>query len=136
MDAQRATGGLRTYIHVVSSALGGAVDVVDIDASKGPATAIILLHSTIPTLPELPLLLTWDEINGWALRVKISDDGDTTALGYLGDEILPDPAVVRTFLTEAVDGGNPGVIMPPGFRTPGADDDLEHRLAHFDQPPF
>ena len=134
MDARsHAAGGLHKYVQEVSDCLDDEVDVVDLDVAPGPATAIILVRSVLPTLPAQPVLLTWDEINGWALRVEIDGDGDTTAVAYLGgDDILPPPRLVRTFLQEAARGGHPGVMTPPLFRHADADDDLEQRLTGFD----
>ncbi|GAA2785273.1 DUF6292 family protein [Saccharopolyspora taberi] len=132
MDARsHAAEGLRNYVREVSAGLGDDVDVVDLDLAPGPATAIILVRSVLPTLPALPVLLTWDEINGWALRVEIDGDGDTTAVAYLGGDILPEPGEVHRFLHEAVRGAHPGAVSPPLFRHADADDDLERRLTGF-----
>jgi hypothetical protein len=62
------------------------------------------------------------ETDGW---------GDTTAIEFMGEDILPEPGLVRNFLQEAVDGHNPGMLQPPSFRLPNAGDDLEDRLARF-----
>ncbi|MDA3645715.1 DUF6292 family protein [Saccharopolyspora indica] len=126
-----AASGLVDYIRSVADALGDDVTEVDVDFDDGLATAIILVRSHVPTLLELPLLLTWDEVSGWALRVETDGTGDTTALEFLGGDILPHPQVVREFLGDAVCGRSPGLVLPPAFRTPNAGDELEHRLAQF-----
>lgn len=126
-----AASGLVDYIRSVADALGDDVTEVDVDFDDGLATAIILVRSHVPTLLEFPLLLTWDEVSGWALRVETDGTGDTTALEFLGGDILPGPQVVREFLGEAVCGRSPGLVLPPAFRTPNAGDELEHRLAQF-----
>lgn len=124
----RAADGLVNYINRVTDHLGSDVYEVDIDVEDVLATAIILVRPRVPTLVELPLLLTWDEVNGWALRVEIGD-GDTTVLGYLGEDILPDAGLVEGFLAAAASGDHPGTVFPPGFRQPERNDDLEVRLA-------
>lgn len=127
----RAAGGLTNYIRAVADRLGSDVYEVDIDVEAGLATVIILVHPRIPTLVEQPVLLTWDEVNGWALRVEVDGDGDTTVLGYLGSDILPAPEGVGGFLEAAIAGNHPGTMLPPGFRQPDNDDELAHRLARF-----
>jgi hypothetical protein len=126
-----AAGGLINYVRTVAGDLGDDVYEVDVDLESGLATAIILVHSKVPTLVDCPLLLTWDEVSGWALRVETDGWGDTTAIEFMGEDILPEPGLVRNFLQEAVDGHNPGMLQPPSFRLPNAGDDLEDRLARF-----
>ncbi|SFT09463.1 hypothetical protein SAMN05660874_05661 [Saccharopolyspora flava] len=107
------------------------VDEVDVDVDGGLATVIVLVKSRVPTLADSPLLLTWDEVAGWALRVETSSMGHTTPLAYLGEDILPDPQTVQAFLRDAVHGRNPGTLTATAFRLPNAGDDLETRLAQF-----
>ncbi|MGW1681108.1 DUF6292 family protein [Saccharopolyspora sp. NPDC002376] len=126
-----AASGLVDYIRSVADVLGDDVAEVDVDFDDGLATAIILVCSRVPTLLDYPLLLTWDEVSGWALRVETDGTGDTTALQFLGGDILPHPSAVRKFLGDAVRGRSPGLVLPPAFRMPNAGDELEHRLAHF-----
>ncbi|WP_223838475.1 DUF6292 family protein [Saccharopolyspora pogona] len=126
-----AAGGLINYVRTVAGDLGDDVYEVDVDLESGLATAIILVHSKVPTLVDFPLLLTWDEVSGWALRVETDGRGDTTAIEFMGEDILPDPGLVRHFLREAISGRNPGMVQPPSFRMPNAGDDLEDRLARF-----
>lgn len=132
MDARsRAACGLVNYVHEVAGVLDDDVVEVDVDVEEGPATAIIILRSRMPTFAEFPLLLTWDEISGWAVRVEISGDGDTTPLSYLGEEILPPPVRVRRYLWDSLVGRYPGTLRPRPLRHLDAADDLEHRLARF-----
>lgn len=127
----RAADGLVTYVRSVADDLGGDVFEIDVNLDRELATAIILVNAQVPTLAEYPLLLTWDEVSGWALRIETDGYGGTTALEFLGEDILPDPALVERFLQEATNGQNPGLLAAPAFRLPNAQDDLEQRLAEF-----
>lgn len=126
-----ATMGLARYVRAVVDRLGGRVFAFDCDVDEEIATAILVMKQPVPTFPELTLVLTWDEINGWALRIKTTDDGDTEALAFLGEQLLPEPEKVERFLTEATSGHHPGDIEAPRFRHPNDDDDLDVRLAQF-----
>ncbi|GAA0530976.1 hypothetical protein GCM10011581_28220 [Saccharopolyspora subtropica] len=126
----QAVGGLVKYVRAVADDLGDEVSEVDVDVG-GLATAIILVRSHVPTLVEFPLLLTWDEVSGWALRIETDGRGDTTPVVFMGGDILPEPESVQRFLRAATTGEHPGTPLPPAFRLPNAPDDLERRLAHF-----
>ena len=126
-----SANGLEGYIAAVIDVLGEVVVTADCEADTELATAIIIVTSRIPSLPDNELLLSWDEINGWALRVKIDDDGDTIAFAYAAREILPSPADVQLFLTDAVHGKHPGSLAAPNFRSPHDDDGLRQRLLQF-----
>ncbi len=123
--------GFTRYVQLVGQHLGEETLVVDSDPDDELATAIILVASRLPTLPDQAVVLAWDEVNGWALRITIDDDGDTTSLSYLGEEIMPAPPAIRDFLNRALLGENPGSVHPPEFRIPNQDDGLERRLAGF-----
>lgn len=127
----RAASGLTSYVRTVAKGLRKDVLAIDCDTAEAPATALILVRSHLPTLPDRTLLLAWDEVNGWALRVKIDADGDTVPISYFGNEVLPEPAEVKDFYDAAVAGHHPGIVFPPWFRSPWDSDDLEHRLARF-----
>ncbi|MGI8312677.1 DUF6292 family protein [Saccharopolyspora hattusasensis] len=127
----RAADGLVTYVRSVADDLGGDVFEIDINLDRELATAIVLVNSHVPTLAEFPLLLTWDEVSGWGLRIETDGQGDTAVLEFMGEDILPDPARVEQFLLEATNGQNPGMVAAPAFRFPNAQDDLERRLAEF-----
>lgn len=129
--ASPAVGGLVNYVRRVAEDMADEVDEVDVDVDGGLATVIVLVKSRVPTLADSPLLLTWDEVAGWALRVETSSMGHTTPLAYLGEDILPDPQTVQAFLRDAVHGRNPGTLTATAFRLPNAGDDLETRLAQF-----
>ncbi|QUH00652.1 hypothetical protein HUO13_07355 [Saccharopolyspora erythraea] len=126
-----ALDGLVNYVEAVVGRLGGDVEGAEVDVDGGFATAIIAVRSRVPTLPGCRVLLTWDEINGWALRVVTSEDDDTVVVSYLGEDILPKPHTVDRYLREAEDGESPGALVPPDFRRPNADDGLERRLVRF-----
>lgn len=117
------------YVQAVSSSLETGVDGVEIVVEETLTSAVMLLHARIPTLVEWPLLLTWDEVNGWSLSVRT--EKEAVVIGYLGGDVLPDPCLVQKFCEEAESGQHPGVIAPPSFRSPNENDDLEQRLAHF-----
>lgn len=122
-----AVSGLVNYVRSVTAGIEEEVGAIDLEVDE-LATVIILVNSRVPTLVELPLLLTWDEVSGWALRVGTDDDGDTTPLAYLGEDVLPPPRTVQEFLRDAVRGESPGRVMSPAFRAPNAPDGLEQRL--------
>ncbi|MFB9568788.1 DUF6292 family protein [Saccharopolyspora hordei] len=128
----RAVGGLVNYVRSVSGGLGSEVCDIDVDVDSGLATVLVEVRSRVPALPEYPLLLTWDEVSGWALRVLTDDAGETVSLEFLGESILPAPETVQEFLLDAIRGRSPGTLAPPAFRLPNADDGLENRLARFD----
>ncbi len=125
----RAVDGLGHYVETVVEHLGDRVVTADYEADEEVAIAVLTLTSRVPTVVELPLLLIWDEANGWGLRVQLDTEGDTTALAYLGHDVLPPAGEVRHFLDKAVGGGNPGSLAPPGLRLPNEEDDFERRLA-------
>ncbi|WP_406691158.1 DUF6292 family protein [Saccharopolyspora sp. ID03-671] len=125
-----AVSGLVTYVRGVTSGLE-EFTTVDLEVEEAPATVLILLDSRVPTLPEYPLLLTWDEVSGWALRVETDGEGGTTPVCFLGEDVLPEPSAVQEFLRAAVRGESPGSIEPHAFRWPNAQDDLERRLELF-----
>ncbi|MGW5642492.1 DUF6292 family protein [Saccharopolyspora sp. NPDC003752] len=126
-----AADGLVGYATSVAEDLGVDVFEIDINLDVDLATVIILVDSQVPVFEEFPLLLTWDEVSGWALRIDTDGCGGTATLEFLGEDILPDSASVRRFLWEAVRGNCPGVLASPAFRLPNACDDLEQRLARF-----
>ncbi|GAA2361381.1 DUF6292 family protein [Saccharopolyspora halophila] len=120
--------GLVNYVRSVTAGMEEEMGVVDLEVGDELTTVIILVKSRVPALAELPLLLTWDEVSGWALRVGTGDDGDTTPLAYLGEDVLPHPRTVQEFLREALRGASPGRVTSPAFRVPNARDGLEQRL--------
>ena len=93
----RAASGLTSYVRTVAKGMREDVLAIDCDTGEAPATALILVRSPLPTLPDHTLLLAWDEVNGWALRIKVDGDGDTAPIAYYGNEVLPDPAEVKDF---------------------------------------
>ncbi|RRO18694.1 hypothetical protein EIL87_06155 [Saccharopolyspora rhizosphaerae] len=123
--------GLVNYVRSVTEGLDDEVGTVDLDVESGLATVIVVLNSRVPTLAELPLLLTWDEVSGWALRVAVDGEGETTPVAYLDEDVLPEPVRVQLFLRAATSGDNPGSLFAPAFRLPNAPDDLESRLEKF-----
>ncbi|MDR7300214.1 DUF6292 family protein [Haloactinomyces albus] len=127
----RVASGLGHYVETVARYLGDEVLTIDYEANEDLALAIIMVASRLPTIAERPLLLSWDEVNGWALRLQLDDNGETIALAYLGQEVLPGPDDVQRFLESATLGSHPGTISPPGFRHPNDRDSLELRLARF-----
>ncbi|MEV4732396.1 DUF6292 family protein [Saccharopolyspora sp. NPDC049426] len=129
--ASPAVGGLVNYVRCVAEDLADEIDEIDVDVDGGLATVLILMNTRVPTLMDSPLLLTWDEVSGWALRVETDGTGDTTPLEFLGEEILPNPQVVQAFLRDAIRGRSPGTLTAPTFRLPNASDDLEMRLVRF-----
>lgn len=130
-STNRAVTGLGHYVETVAECLGDEVLTIDYEANRELAIAIITVTSRLPTIVERPLLLTWDEVNGWALRLQLDEDGATIALSYLGHDVLPQPEEVHHFLENAARGSHPGIISPPGFRQPNEQDNLEPRLARF-----
>lgn len=129
MDATISViNGLVNYVRSVTAGMEEEMGGVDLEVGDELTTVIILLKSRVPTLAELPLLLTWDEVSGWALRVGTGDDGDTTPLAYSGEDVLPHPRSVQQFLREALRGASPGRVLSPAFRVPNAGDGLEQRL--------
>lgn len=130
-NVDTAASGLEGYIAAVIDQLDEVVVAADCEADQQLATAVIILSCRIPAIPEHELLLSWDEINGWALRIKVDEDGDTTALAYAAREVLPPPRDVQRFLSDAVRGEHPGSVAAPNFRSPRDDDDLQRRLLEF-----
>ncbi|MEU5846246.1 DUF6292 family protein [Saccharopolyspora shandongensis] len=126
-----AADGLVGYVTSVAEDLDVDVFEIDINLDVDLATVIILVDAQVPVFEEFPLLLTWDEVSGWALRIDTDGRGATAALEFLGEDILPDSVLVRRFLWDAVRGNSPGVLASPAFRLPNARDDLEQRLTRF-----
>lgn len=125
----QVAAGLVQYVRTVAGYLGSWVTAVEVEPHEEVATAIIVVNTEVPAFAGWTVLLTWDEVSGWALRLKIDEDGDTTPLQYLGHEILPAPEIVRDFLREATQDQHEGTVLSPAFRRANANDDLELRLA-------
>lgn len=123
--------GLVNYVGRVTDGMEDDVEAVDLAVEDGLATVILLMGSRVPTLTELPLLLTWDEVSGWALRVETDGEGSTTALAHLEEDVLPNPRVVRRFLRDAIGGAHPGSPTAQAFRLPDDGDGLESRIKRF-----
>lgn len=125
------TTGLFSYIGTVAGRIGSGAVATTCDITPAMATAAVQLRAVLPMFPELPLLLTWDEVDGWALRIGTDEEGTTVAVCYLGSDILPDPSEVETFVCRAVHDELPGTLTPPSFRVPNEDDRLSERVAAF-----
>ena len=132
MNRDPASGSalaLREYVGAVVPALETPVRLIDCDVRESPATVVVLLDAVVPSFPDLDWLLTWDEVNGWASRVRTDEHGATVALSFLGQAVLPSPDQVGRFVRAVIDDEQPGRLTPPEFRAPDAPDDLEMLLS-------
>lgn len=123
-----AARALQHYTEVSCRTIGSGIRSIDCDVTESPATVLVVLGAVEPTFPELDWVLTWDEVNGWASRVRTSEAGETVCLSYLGGRILPPPEDVGRYVRDITHGQHPGQLLPPVFRSPDAPDALEHEL--------
>jgi hypothetical protein len=130
--------GLTGYLAAIATALGVGLESCTVDAYT-PASAYLALDWQQRRCPGAELALLWDEQSGWAAALEGEAVEDFTILGYLGDNVLPEPEVVARFATAAQHGALPrrGVSARHGAgnSNPGAPtlprSELLRRLARY-----
>jgi hypothetical protein len=124
--------GLREYVRLVAAALGlrGPCWLVQLEP---PANVYIALDDRLPLHPTRDIALVWDEEHGWSLGVESNRDEDLLVLGYLGEDVLPEPDAVARAVRRFF-AGQPAQSRPPAFRATD-DHELPARLAGYVVPP-
>ncbi len=118
--------GLRQYLLLVANALDSPAWYCEVAA---PAHAYLVLEGGVPRYPDQAMALLWSERDGWAAAVESPSGDDELILAYLGQDVLPSTEAVLAFVRQFYVDGYPGRPDPPDFRSPGADDGFEDRLA-------
>jgi hypothetical protein len=125
--------GLRRYIETVAEALGtgpeGCCCLVDV-----PVSGYVAIDQRLAAYPDRDFALVWDEWQGWAAVIETSSGEDFIILSYLGEDVLPAPAVVAAFVRDLRAGKYPGQPDPPYLRSARTQDDLSAVLASFHVP--
>ncbi|WP_329046528.1 DUF6292 family protein [Amycolatopsis sp. NBC_01488] len=123
-----AARGLRKYFLAVAAALDAPAWFCEVDA---PATAYLALERRLDRFPDHETALLWDERDGWAAAVESAAGDDVVVLAYLGEDVLAAPEAVLAFVRGLYGASYPGQPDPPDFRSPGASDGFDERLAAY-----
>lgn len=102
---------LARYVRTVAAAVGVPPDAVGYEVSD-TATAYIGLTERLPAHADRDLMLVWDERLGWFVGVETNPDEPPVVVAYLAGEMVPPPATVARFVTEAVAGHHTGRLRP------------------------
>jgi hypothetical protein len=103
--------GLSGYIRAVADAIDVPVEATDFEVSD-TATAYLGLALRSAHHPDHDLMLVWSERHGWVLAVETTPAERPAVLAYLGADLVPEPATVARFVTNALSE------FPRGERTP------------------
>jgi hypothetical protein len=100
--------GLRRYIRQVGEALGlrGECSYVQADES---ACAYLALDGRLRRFPDRDVALLWDEQHGWAAAIETHSGADLMVVAYLGEDLLPSPQAVATWVRTVFDTEHPAV---------------------------
>jgi hypothetical protein len=124
-DGPRARG-LRRYVRLVTEALGLSGECSWVQAEP-PGSVYLALEGRLPSFPDHDVALLWDEEHGWAAAVETHSGTDLVVVSYHGEDVLPPPREVATFVTRLFRGECPG--QPSPTRLSG--DDLGRRLSGY-----
>ncbi|WP_290061822.1 DUF6292 family protein [Amycolatopsis solani] len=127
-----AARGLRQYLLAVAAKLDVPAWFCDVAV---PAGGYLALDQRLDRFPDHEAALLWDERDGWSAAVESPSGDEVIALAYLGVDVLPSPDEVVAFVRDMYGEDYPGQPDPPGFRTPGAPDGFEDRLAAYSADP-
>lgn len=122
--------GLREYVLRVTEALGLSGQCSCLQAER-PASVYLALDGRLPRYPDRDVALLWDEERGWAAAVETHSGEDLIVVAYLGQDVLPPPALVAGWVARLRRDQSVGSIRPVRLRSVDADDDLPARLAAF-----
>jgi hypothetical protein len=118
---------------LVTEALGLSGDCSWVQAEP-PATVYLALEGRLPDFPDLDVALLWDEEHGWAAAVEASSGTELVVLSYLGEDVLPPPREVATFVTRLLRGECPGQLSPTGPHPARGRDDVGRSLSGYALP--
>ncbi|WP_370962388.1 DUF6292 family protein [Amycolatopsis sp. cg9] len=127
-----AARGLRQYLLAVATELDVPAWFCEVAV---PAGGYLALDQRLDRFPDHETALLWDERDGWSAAVESATGDEVIALAYLGVDVLPSPDEVVAFVKDLYRGDYPGRPDPPGFRTPGAQDGFDDRLAAYAADP-
>ncbi|MEQ0559983.1 DUF6292 family protein [Amycolatopsis sp. NEAU-NG30] len=123
-----AARGLRQYVLAVAAGLAAPAWFCEVDV---PAGAYLALDHRLTRFPDHDTALLWDERDGWAAAVEAPAGDEVIVLAYLGGDVLPPPETVVEFVRALYGEEYPGQPEPPDFRSPGAPDGFDERLAAY-----
>lgn len=108
--------GLAGYVRAVATELGVPAEATGFEISD-TVTAYLGLPDRCPDSPNRDLMLVWNERDGWLVAVETQPTEPTRVLGYLGgQDILPHPRTIATFVTHLLSGQRPDrprPVFPP-----------------------
>jgi hypothetical protein len=102
---------LAVYIHQVAAAIGVPAEATGYEVSD-TATAYLGLDQRCPTRPDHDLMLVWDERLGWYVGVETNPTETPAIIAYLDGDIVPPPAEIARFATDAATGHDMTRIRP------------------------
>ncbi|MDQ7807949.1 DUF6292 family protein [Amycolatopsis sp. A133] len=123
-----AARGLRQYLLAVAANLDVPAWFCEVDV---PAGAYFALDRRLTRFPGHETALLWDERDGWSAAVEPAGGDEVIVLAYLGEDVLPPPEAVVTFVAALYGEQYPGRPDAPDFRRPGAADGFDERLAAY-----
>jgi hypothetical protein len=122
--------GLAGYVRAVAAAVDVPVEGATFEVSD-TATAYLALACRWPQRPSQDLMLVWDERNGWMVAVETGPAEEPLVVAYLrGDDVVPEPRVVASFVTDVIAGGRANGPSPV-FPTAQGRHGLAQRLARY-----
>lgn len=102
---------LAVYIHQVATAIGVPAEATGYEVSD-TATAYLGLDLRCTTRPDHDLMLVWDERLGWYVGVETTPAEAPAIIAYLDGDIVPSPADIARFVTDAAAGHGMTRIRP------------------------
>jgi hypothetical protein len=126
----RPAKGLGRYVRVVAEELGIPSEAADHELDE-PATAYIPLDQRCANYREFDLMLLWHEEHGWAVAVETDPGDPAVVLAYVGDQVLPHPAVVAESVGALLRDDPAGGSNPTVYRRALDHDSLDDQLAAY-----
>jgi hypothetical protein len=94
---------LAVYVDQVAAAIGVPAKATGHEVTD-TATAYLALDQRAATRPNQDLMLVWDEHLGWYIAVETNPAESPVVVAYLDGDVVPPPAAVARFVTDAADG--------------------------------
>lgn len=128
-----AEQGLAAYVRAVAALLGVPEDATSYEVSD-TANAYLALTRRSPHHPDGDLMLIWNDEDGWHAALEAAPARPSTVIAYLGgDNVVPEPQVVATFVDDLLAGRRAGTLTPPDSRS-SEPRLIADRLARYGEP--
>ena len=102
---------LAVYVDQVAAALGVPADATGHEVTD-TATAYLALELRSAARPDQDLMLVWDEHLGWYIAVETDPAETPIVVAYLDGDVVPPPAAVARFVTDAANGRSMSRFRP------------------------